>query len=60
MTKTKLEKILEDQEILIKFIAKKIGKSAYQTGQKIKKNNFNVREVNIILEVIQFKYEDVF
>lgn len=58
MNKLKLK--MDDNQISIKKLAEILDLSAYRCGEKVSKNKFKVKEVNIILKLLDCKYEDLF
>jgi hypothetical protein len=52
--------LLFEKNISIKTVAKKCGKSDYWMGKKISSEQLNLKEIKIILELLDMKFEDVF
>lgn len=48
------------QNISIKYLSEKLDISQYHTGQKLKDLRFYPHQINIILDILQVKYEDIF
>jgi hypothetical protein len=56
----KLQTILFNKNITIKYIAKKCNRSPSRMGYKIDKLILNLSEIKIILKELNMKFEDIF
>lgn len=52
--------LLFEKKITIKYLAKKCGISNYWMGQKLSNNNLSLKEIKIILDLLNCKFEDIF
>jgi hypothetical protein len=55
-----LKLLLFKNKITIRELAKKCNLSDYRMGQKIRDYKLNLKEIKIILEMLDMKFEDVF
>lgn len=55
-----LKLLLAKNHITIRELAQKCNLSNYRMGQKIRDYRLNLREIKIILEMLDMKFEDVF
>ncbi len=56
----KLKNKMDEKQLTIKKLAELLNLSAYRCGEKVNINRFKVEEINIILKILDCKYEDLF
>jgi hypothetical protein len=55
-----LKLLLAKNKITIRKLAKECNVTDYRMGQKIRDKRLNLKEIKIILEMLDMKFEDVF